>query len=50
MNASFRAYPGIGHATDRMIHKDVMMFFRAVMAVGVSDMSSTPYPELDVDG
>lgn len=32
VNASFRIYPGIGHATDRMIYKDVMMFFRAAMA------------------
>ena len=32
VNASFRTYPGIGHATDRMIYKDVMMFFRAAMA------------------
>lgn len=31
VNASFRTYPGIGHATDRMIYKDVMMFFRAAM-------------------
>lgn len=32
VNASFRTYPGIGHATDRMIYKDVMMFFRAAMS------------------
>ena len=32
VNASFRIYPGIGHATDRMIYKDVMLFFRAAMA------------------